>query len=127
MCGVSFSNVSFTNVSALAFGALMFRIEMSLVEFSFDEYEVPSTSFDFFWFKVYFLLDIRMATPAYSLGTYIWKTVFQAFVLRWYQSLLLRYISCMQQNDRPCLYIHSVSLCVFFNWGIESIDIERCK
>jgi hypothetical protein len=39
-------------------------------------------------------------------------------------SLLLRFISCMQQNAGSCLYIQSVSLCLFTG-GIDSIDVKR--
>jgi hypothetical protein len=65
-----------------------------------------------------------MATPAYFLGLFTWKTFFQPFTLRKCLALLLRCVSCMQQSDGSCLHIHSDSLCLFIG-GIESIDDER--
>jgi hypothetical protein len=53
-----------------------------------------------------------MATPAYFLGPFAWKIVFQPFTLRWCLSLSLRCISCLQQNAGSCLHIQSVSLCL---------------
>ena len=59
------------------------------------------------------LLDIRMATPACFLGPFAWKNFFHPFTLRYCLSLLLRCVSCMQQNAGSCLHIQSVSLCFF--------------
>ena len=39
--------------------------------------------------------------------------LFTVFNLKSYLSLLLRCVSCMQQNDGSCFHIHSVSLCLF--------------
>ena len=59
------------------------------------------------------LLDIRIATLACFLCLFDWKIFSQPFILRWYLSLKLICVSCMQQKDRFCFCIQSVSLCLF--------------
>jgi hypothetical protein len=56
---------------------------------------------------------MRMSTPACFLGPFAWKIVFQPFTLRYYLSLSLKCVSCMQQNVGFFLPIHSHSLCFF--------------
>jgi hypothetical protein len=52
-----------------------------MVDFSFNEYDMSfNVSFDSFWLKIS-LLNIRMATPAYFLGLFAWKTFFYPFKL----------------------------------------------
>ena len=59
------------------------------------------------------LFNIRMATLACFFGTFARKIGFQPFTLRYYLSLSLRCVSCMQQNVGTCLRSQSVSLCLF--------------
>jgi uncharacterized membrane protein len=59
------------------------------------------------------LLDITMVIPPCFLGLFAWKIFFHPFTLRQYLSLLVRCVSCMQQNDRSSFRTQSVSLCLF--------------
>jgi hypothetical protein len=65
-----------------------------------------------------------MATPAFFFGPFTWKILLYPFILRQYISLLLKYVSCMQQNYDSCFYNHSVSLCYFIE-EIEFTGTER--
>ena len=73
----------------------------------------PSLSFliTFGWKLIWF--DIRMATSACFGGLFAWNIVFQPSTLRQCLSLCLRCVSCIQQNAGSCLYVQSVSLCLF--------------
>jgi hypothetical protein len=59
------------------------------------------------------LFNIRMATPAYFFRPFAWKIVFQPFILRYWLSFSLRWVSCKQENVGSCLCSQSVSLCLF--------------
>ena len=59
------------------------------------------------------LLDIRMATPACFLGSFVWKTFSQPFTLSRCLSLWLRCVFCKQQNVGSCFPVQSRSLCLF--------------
>lgn len=68
----------------------------------------------FFWkLLVEGLLDIRIAIPAWFLGLFDWKNLSPALYTEVVSNLLLKCVSCMQQNDGSCLWIQSVSLCLF--------------
>jgi hypothetical protein len=54
-----------------------------------------------------------MATPAWFLGPFAWKIVFQHFTLSYCLSLSLKCVSCTQQKVGSCLRNESVSLCLF--------------
>ena len=71
----------------------------------------PSVQIDFSLKSI--LLDIKMATPAYFLGPFAWKTFSQPFTLSRCLSLWLRRVSCKQQNVGFCFRIQSLSLCLF--------------
>ena len=115
MCSLGFSKVSFMNVGVIEFGPYLHlqNWKLILVDFYIDKYEVSILIFyDNFWLKS-ILFYIKMATPAYFLGSFVWKIVLQPFILRQCLSLLLRYVSCIQQTAGSCLHIQSVSLCIF--------------
>lgn len=112
LCALSFSRF-LTNVGALAFGGIYVQNwDFILVDFSFGEHEVSfSISFDNIWLKVYFI-DIWVATSACFLGPFSWKN-FHLFTQMLCLFLLLRCVSCMQQNAGFCFHIHSGSPCLF--------------
>ena len=91
------------------------------VEFSF-EYVLPYLLICFDLKPI--LSDIKMATSTFFLGPFAWNTFFHPFTLRRYLSLMLQYVSWIQQKDGSCVCIHSVSLCLFTG-GIDTIDFER--
>ena len=106
------------------FGTQIFRIESSSWQIlPLMSIKCPSLSFliTLGWKSI--LSDIRMATPACSLGPFVWKIVFQPIPLSYFLYFSLRRVSCKQQNVGSCLCSQSVSLS--FYWGIESVDIKR--
>jgi hypothetical protein len=89
---------------------------LKLVHFSFDECEISfPISSHYCWLKVYLAISLLCL-----LGLFAWKPVFQLFTLKW----LLRFVSCMQQNESSRLlppFWSPVSFC----WGVDFIDVER--
>jgi hypothetical protein len=114
MCVLRFSKLSFMNVGALAFGAKLFRIETFswwILSLMYMKYPSSSCLVTFGWKSI--LLYIKMATPYCFLVPFSWDTFFYPFILRSCLMLLLRFVSCMQQNTGSCLSILSVSFFLF--------------
>lgn len=65
-----------------------------------------------FGWKSIFLIT-KISTEACFLEPFVWKIFLKPFTLRQKLSLLLRYVSAMQQRNGFCFHIHSVTLCPF--------------
>lgn len=53
---------------------------------------------------------------------FVWNDFFYSLILRWYPSLMVRYVSRRQSNDGSYLLIQSISLSFYL--VIEIIDIQ---
>jgi hypothetical protein len=67
-----------------------------------------------------------MATPAFWGLLFAWKIFSQPFILRYSLSLLLKCVSCIQQNDGLCLST-TVTLCLFIGELREILKNDDCQ
>ena len=72
------------------------------------------------------LLAIRIATTTFSWDYLLGEFLFQHFTLRQCMSLSLGWVSCMQQHVKSCVYIESVSLCLFIE-ELNSLILRGIK
>ena len=113
MCAMSFSKVSFMNVGSLAFGAQIFTVESSFWQiFPLIRMKFPSLSFLITLGRKSILFDIRMATPAISLGIVAGRNVLQPFTLRQCLSLSLMLL--------PLIFVirGRIMFCGYFPFGL---------